>query len=140
MNSWSDGFMGQRGTQLHDAIVNWTRFELMSYIRTVFPDVEWSCIYDDGIQMFLLDTKGGPSTEYGGRGKNAKFPDGLWIYSAGNIVIEVGRYLVDKWHEDQQVLHIGFDGQVNVINPKDGFILDVADAIRDYRVEMLNSV
>ena len=129
------GFKGPRGTQLHDAIVDWTRFNLMPYIRTVFPDIEWDCIYDDGLQTYLLATKGDQSI--GGTRRGVKVPDGLWIYDSDSIVIEVGRYLVNKWHSDQQVLHIGFDGQVNVVNAQDELTIDVAGAIRDYITELM---
>ena len=135
MDDWLDGFMGPRGTKLHNAIVDWTRFDLIPYLRIVFPDMEWDCIYDDRLQSHFLNTKGNQPLD--GTRVGVKVPDGLWIYDTGNIVIEIGHYLVDKWYEDQQVLHIGFDGQVNIVNPQGGFILDVADAIRDYQIELL---
>ena len=125
---------GQRGSELHEAIVNWTRFDLLPYIRTVFSDTEWSGIYWDQFMMVALGTDGQDGTAR----KNGLCPDGLWVYDTGNIVIEVGRYFTNKWHEDQQVLHIGFDGQVNAINPQDDFVSEVADAIRVWRMEFIS--
>ena len=125
---------GQRGSRLHKAIVDWTRFDLMPYIRTVFPDTDWDCIYWDQFMMAMLGTAGQGGTAR----RNALCPDGLWIYDSGSVVIEVGRCSVNKWHKDQQVLHVGFDGQVNVVNPKDGFIVDVAGAVEDYIVELMS--
>lgn len=125
---------GQRGSKLHEAIVDWTRFDLLPYIRTVLPDTEWSGIYWDQFMMVVLGTDGQGGTAR----KNGLCPDGLWIYDTGSIVIEVGRPSVGKWHKHQQVLHIGFDGQVSVINAQDAVIGDVAVAIRDWRMEFIS--
>ena len=135
MGNWSDGFMGPRGTQLHETIVNWTRFDLVPYLRMVFPSMEWDCIYDESLSGFLL---GYPGNGIGG--KDGYFPDGLWFYNNNRLIIEVGNYNLVRLPNNEQMIHIGFDGQINVVNPKDEFVLEVADAIKDYQIELLGSI
>jgi len=100
----------------------------MPYIRTVFPDVEWDCIYDDPLMASLIRYKGAG-------GRDGYFPDGLWFYNGNSLIIEVGRFNLAKLPRDEQMIHIGWDGQVNVVNPRDGLVLDVADAIGAFRME-----
>lgn len=128
------GFRGQRGSELHNAIVDWTRFDLVPYLRSVFADTLWFCVYDDTTMAMLLGTRGQLKQAIG-----ARYPDGLWIYcpddgsEGGTIVIEAGNYNLNKTLAELQVLHIGFDGQINVVNPYNTFIMDVADVVREYR-------
>lgn len=127
-----EGFKGQRGTLLHDAIVDWTRFDLIPYLRSTFKNVSWHCVYHETGMAMLLNTRGKLKQAVGSR-----YPDGLWIYKQhdrqGLIVIEVGKYNLNDTLRDQQAIHIGFDGQINVVNPHDSFVMDVGYAIRQYR-------
>ena len=119
-------YVGKRGTPLHEAIVDWVRFDLISHIRTVFPDLDWSCIAHDGLMGELLETLGDATN------KGGYFPDCIWDYGESCIVIEVGHCDLMNILPKIQTLHIGFDGQVNVVNSRDDLIFDIANAIRDY--------
>lgn len=128
------GFKGQRGSELHNAIVDWTRFDLIPYLRSKFTNILWLCVYDDTTMAMLLGTRGQLKQAIG-----ARYPDGLWIYcpedgtEGGIIVIEVGNYNLNKTLAELQVLHVGFDGQINAVNPYDSFAMDIADVLREYR-------
>ena len=117
---------GKRGTPLHEAIVDWVRFDLIVHIRTIFSDLDWSCIAHDGLMGELLETLGDTTN------KGGYFPDCIWDYGESCIVIEVGHCDLLNVLPEIQTLHIGFDGQVNVVNPKDDMIFSVANVIRDY--------
>lgn len=118
--------IGKRGTPLHDAIVDWVRFDLITHIRTVFSDLDWSCITHDGLMGELLGTMGDATN------KGGYFPDCIWDYGESCVVIEVGHCDLMNVLPEIQTLDIGFDGQINIVNPKDSFVFDIANVIRDY--------
>lgn len=120
--------MGQQGTELHEDLVNWSRFDLIPYLRTVFADIEWLPIYAQGLVASELGTK---LCKQGGE----SYPDGIWFYNGYRLLVEVGRYNLAKLPQGEQLLHIGWDGEVSIVNPKDSFVLDVVDAIKAYRIE-----
>lgn len=135
MKGYPVGFRGRYGTKEHEEIVDWMRFDVATHLRTRFFDTEWSFIYDEGLTAILL----GPHGDRHGKGR--RYPDGLIIYENGKerativVEVEVGNYNLSKALPRTQILHVGFDGTVNIVNPRNGFILEVTEAIRELAIE-----
>ena len=117
---------GIRGGVSHNSIVDWSRFSLAPYIRTVFPNEDWSILYADTLIIQELGYK-----YTFPRSKGYYLPDGLWVYGNGFICLEVGRCDLKDIPKGIQILHIGFDGQVNAVNIVDDVALEVVGAVKD---------
>ena len=123
---WPQGFLGHRGSIEHDAIVDWTRFDLAQYVRDMFPRVDWSFIYADA--LIALEVSGKALSKHGRAGR--RFPDGLWLFDQGRILIEVGHFDLDKIEKNEIILHISFDGKINLVNPRDGIHIEIWETVK----------
>lgn len=123
------GFMGRYGTKEHEDIVNWMRFDVAAYLRKIFFDTEWSFIYDENLIAILLGTYGDKYRRGG------YYPDGLIIYENGEeraaIIVEVGNYNLSKALPGFQILHVGFDKDINIVNPQNEFTSEVVEMIQE---------
>ena len=91
---------GCRGRDRHQEIVDWLRFDLPPILREL-----------------ALGVYVGPEVTYHDNSNGGQIPDGMLIFNDAPLVLEVGDCQVGKW-PDYAVLHIGFDGTVNVVNPE----------------------
>jgi hypothetical protein len=118
---------GCRGSELHEDIVHWARNDMANLIRSLYPGIRLYCVCADLMACALLGTPSGRPGAY--------YPDALYLYGAETdeqgipLAIEVGRFQPDRAPADLPVLHIGFSGQVSLLNAVPGDPL--APALRD---------
>jgi len=96
----------------HEAVLDLIRCDVVPKLRR--QGLNLLCIMDDHLMSILC------GTIQVGR-KASAYPDMILIddgdeYADSLLLVEVGQYEVEKWSEKQPVLHIGFDGQVSLIN------------------------
>ena len=100
------------GTE-HEAILDLIRFDVVPKLRR--QGLELLCILDDNLMAHLCGTKRTGK-------KDSAYPDMILMddtkeYSdAPLLLVEVGQYAVEKWPEEQPVLHVGMSGRVSLIN------------------------
>lgn len=100
---------GCRGSDFHEQIVDWLRFELPAYMREYIP-ARFYMMPD-----ILLEMAQGNR----GKGHRVDMPDANFVFADGVLLVEVGQCFMSKW-PDNAVLHISFDGEVSLWNERKG--------------------